>query len=141
MKAAFVKQMHLIAQRVISLARHLAAAPLATGTALHRMGNSMATLPPKDACLPGRAEGMAVTNEHYVRKGAPIKPPFGEGVETAVFGTGCFWGTEKQYWRTPGVVSTAVGYTAGHTPNPTYREVCSGRACASPAPVVAAARR
>jgi peptide-methionine (S)-S-oxide reductase len=59
--------------------------------------------------------------------GAPLQPPFGEGVRTAVFGLGCFWGAEKDFWQLPGVVSTAVGYAGGYTPNPTYEEVCSGR--------------
>jgi peptide-methionine (S)-S-oxide reductase len=59
--------------------------------------------------------------------GAPIAPPWPEGTETAVFGLGCFWGAEKTFWQTPGVVSTAAGYAGGHTPNPTYEEVCSGR--------------
>ena len=59
--------------------------------------------------------------------GTPLQPPFGEGIETAVFGLGCFWGAEKDFWQLPGVVSTAVGYAGGFTPNPTYEEVCSGR--------------
>ena len=67
-----------------------------------------------------------MTNKHYVL-GTEIKPPFPDGVESAVFATGCFWGTEKMFWRVPGVRSTSVGYCAGHTPNPTYEEVCSGR--------------
>jgi len=79
----------------------------------------------KDA-LPGRAAETQVTNKHHVL-GAAIKPPFPDGTESAVFATGCFWGTEKMFWRVPGVRSTSVGYCAGHTPNPTYEEVCSGR--------------
>ena len=59
--------------------------------------------------------------------GTPLKPPFPEGIETAMFGMGCFWGAEKGFWQLPGVYTTAVGYAAGHTPNPTYEEVCSGR--------------
>ena len=70
---------------------------------------------------------MEVAETHYVLKGNRIQPPFPDGMETCVFGTGCFWGTEKGFWRMPGVYSTAVGYTAGTTENPTYREVCSGR--------------
>jgi peptide-methionine (S)-S-oxide reductase len=62
---------------------------------------------------------------HFVNHN-PIEPPFPEGFETAIFGMGCFWGAEKKFWQTPGVYSTAVGYAAGHTKNPTYRQVCSG---------------
>eukprot|EP00667_Euglena_gracilis_P017728 EG_transcript_18725 len=69
---------------------------------------------------------MAVTNKHFVL-GHPIQPPFPEGLQRAVFGTGCFWGTEKGFWRTPGVFSTAVGYCGGFTPNATYEEVCTGQ--------------
>lgn len=69
---------------------------------------------------------MEVKNEHFIT-GNPIKGPFAEGLEVVVFGTGCFWGTEKKFWRLPGVYSTAVGYINGHTPNPTYKEVCSGQ--------------
>ena len=82
-------------------------------------------LPSLDESLPGRAEAMAVENSHYVN-GNPIKPPFPEGLDTAVFGLGCFWGAERVFWELDGVYSTAVGYAAGHTPNPTYEEVCSG---------------
>ncbi len=69
---------------------------------------------------------MPVVNRHAVN-GHPIVPPFPEGLRTAVFGMGCFWGAERIFWRTPGVYSTAVGYAGGHTPNPSYQEVCSGR--------------
>ncbi|MDP9362737.1 MAG: peptide-methionine (S)-S-oxide reductase MsrA [Chloroflexota bacterium] len=80
-----------------------------------------------DQALPGRPEpGFPVPDRHAVL-GTPIKPPFPDGVETAVFGLGCFWGAEKLFWETPGVYSTAVGYAGGHTPNPTYEEVCSAR--------------
>jgi peptide-methionine (S)-S-oxide reductase len=75
--------------------------------------------------LPGRAEEMPVPARHFVN-GHPIKPPFPAGLEMAVFGLGCFWGAEKKFWQVPGVYSTAVGYAGGLTPNPTYREVCSG---------------
>jgi peptide-methionine (S)-S-oxide reductase len=68
---------------------------------------------------------MPVTNRHYVTAN-PIKPPFPAGTRTALFGLGCFWGAERRFWQLPGVYSTAVGYAAGHTPNPTYDEVCSG---------------
>ena len=76
--------------------------------------------------LPGRKQAMPVPEQHYVLK-HPIAPPFPEGLEQAIFGLGCFWGAEKDFWETPGVVSTAVGYAGGLTPNPTYDEVCSGR--------------
>jgi peptide-methionine (S)-S-oxide reductase len=75
--------------------------------------------------LPGRDEPLSVPERHFV-SGARIVPPFPEGLEKAVFGLGCFWGAEKKFWETPGVYATAVGYAGGTTPNPTYREVCSG---------------
>ncbi|MFN4281313.1 MAG: peptide-methionine (S)-S-oxide reductase MsrA [Alphaproteobacteria bacterium] len=78
------------------------------------------------AALPGRAQPIPTAETHFVN-GNPLKPPFPAGMETAIFGLGCFWGAERLFWQTPGVYSTAVGYTAGHTPNPTYDEVCSGR--------------
>jgi len=68
---------------------------------------------------------MPVPERHFV-SGAPLQPPFPEGLERAVFGMGCFWGAEKRFWEAPGVFTTAVGYTGGLTPNPGYREVCSG---------------
>ena len=80
---------------------------------------------PADA-LPGRAEPIAIDEPHHVN-GASLTPPWPEGTRTAVFGLGCFWGAEKDFWQTEGVVSTAVGYAGGYTPNPTYEEVCSGR--------------
>jgi peptide-methionine (S)-S-oxide reductase len=79
---------------------------------------------PEDA-PPGRDTPMAVPDAHFVN-GAPLHPPFAEGVHQVVFGMGCFWGAERQFWQTPGVVTTAVGYAGGLTPNPTYREVCGG---------------
>ncbi len=78
------------------------------------------------SALPGRAAEMTVPARHEVLH-TPLKPPFPEGVQTAVFGMGCFWGAEQIYWQAPGVYSTAVGYAGGFTPNPTYEEVCSGR--------------
>lgn len=84
-----------------------------------------ATLPTKEQALKGRDTAMQVENKHVVT-GNPIKGPFAPPLQVAVFGTGCFWGTEKAFWRLPGVYSTAVGYCAGHTQNPSYREVCSG---------------
>ncbi len=77
--------------------------------------------------LPGRDRPAFAIPERHAVLGTPIKPPFPAGIETAVFGLGCFWGAEKIFWQTPGVYSTAVGYAGGHTPNPTYEEVCSGR--------------
>lgn len=79
---------------------------------------------PEDA-LPGRTEPMPVTNRHSVN-GNPLLPPFPAGMQQALFGLGCFWGAERKFWQLPGVYTTAVGYAAGYTPNPTYREVCSG---------------
>jgi peptide-methionine (S)-S-oxide reductase len=83
------------------------------------------TLPSPEQALPGRAESMPVTNRHYVL-GNTIQPPFPEGMEMVIFGMGCFWGAERKFWQLPGVYTTAVGYAAGITPNPTYREVCTG---------------
>lgn len=83
------------------------------------------SIPSPDEALPGRSEPMPVPSKHYVN-GNPLKPPFPAGLETAVFGLGCFWGAERKFWQTEGVYTTAVGYAAGATPNPTYREVCSG---------------
>ena len=83
------------------------------------------TLLPADSTLPGRATPMPVAERHFVN-GHALKPPFPEGIETAVFGMGCFWGAERLFWDAPGVYSTAVGYAGGNTPNPTYEEVCSG---------------
>ncbi len=83
-------------------------------------------IPSAAEALPGRATPIPSPDLHYVT-GARIKPPYPEGSETALFGLGCFWGAERIFWKTPGVLATAVGYAAGHTPNPTYQEVCSGR--------------
>jgi peptide-methionine (S)-S-oxide reductase len=83
-------------------------------------------LPAPDEALPGRAERMRVPKAHFV-SGAPLEPPFPDGIELALFGMGCFWGAERKLWQTPGVFSTSVGYAGGFTPNPTYEEVCSGR--------------
>ena len=82
-------------------------------------------LPTPEEALPGRSDQMPIPDTHFV-KGARITAPFPEGLERALFGMGCFWGAEKTFWQLPGVYSTAVGYAAGFTPNPTYREVCTG---------------
>ena len=79
-----------------------------------------------EQALPGRSEKMPVPASHFVN-GAQLEPPFPEGTELALFGLGCFWGAERKFWQTPGVVSTSAGYAGGSTPNPTYREVCSGQ--------------
>jgi peptide-methionine (S)-S-oxide reductase len=79
-----------------------------------------------EEALPGRSATMPVPELHAVT-GHRIVPPFPDGLSTAVFGMGCFWGAERIFWRTPGVYSTAVGYAGGYTPNPSYQEVCSGR--------------
>jgi peptide-methionine (S)-S-oxide reductase len=80
-----------------------------------------------DRALPGRADyEFAVPDIHYVN-GRPIHPPFPEGLQTVIFGLGCFWGAEEIFWQTPGVWTTAVGYAGGITQHPTYEEVCSGR--------------
>ena len=78
-----------------------------------------------EKALPGRSRAMPVPETHDVN-GHSLTPPFPEGMETAVFGMGCFWGAERIFWRLPGVYTTAVGYAGGFTPNPTYEEVCSG---------------
>jgi len=83
------------------------------------------TIPSKAEALPGRADAMPVPDSHFVNHHR-LTPPFPDGLQRAVFGMGCFWGAEKKFWSLPGVYSTAVGYAGGHTPNATYREVCTG---------------
>jgi len=83
-------------------------------------------MPAPGEALPGRADAMPTPDRHFVL-GMPLKPPFPDGTERALFGLGCFWGAEQRFWNEPGVHTTAVGYAAGYTPNPTYDEVCSGR--------------
>ena len=83
-------------------------------------------MPARDEALPGRESALPVTDRHFVT-GRSIKPPFPDHLQQAVFGLGCFWGAERIFWETPGVWTTAVGYAGGHTPNPTYEEVCSAR--------------
>lgn len=83
------------------------------------------TLPAADEALPGRSEKMQVPARHYVN-GHSLEAPYPEGMATALFGLGCFWGAERKFWELEGVYTTAVGYAGGYTPNPTYQEVCSG---------------
>ena len=86
-----------------------------------------AAMPDEADALPGRdTRPFQVPETHFVL-GTPLEPPFPEGVETAIFGMGCFWGAERDFWQAPGVYTTAVGYAGGYTPNPTYEEVCSGK--------------
>ena len=87
---------------------------------------SKARMPEPNEVLPGRQESMPVPSAHFIN-GHPLAPPFPDGLATAVFAMGCFWGAERKFWQAPGVYTTAVGYAGGTTPNPTYEEVCSGR--------------
>ena len=82
-------------------------------------------MPDMNNLLPGRNEPLAITDQHYVN-GARLKPPFDAGTQQAIFGLGCFWGAERCFWQLDGIITTAVGYAGGSTPNPTYHEVCSG---------------
>jgi peptide-methionine (S)-S-oxide reductase len=91
-----------------------------------RLRKKSLALPTADAALPGRATAMPVPERHFVN-GHPIKAPFPAALRQALFGLGCFWGAERIFWQLPGVFSTAVGYAAGMTPNPTYDEVCTGQ--------------
>ena len=85
------------------------------------------SMPQPERALKGRAERpFAIPDRHFVLD-APLEPPFPENIETVIVGLGCFWGAEKKFWELPGVYTTAVGYAAGFTPNPTYKEVCSGQ--------------
>ncbi|HEV7584383.1 MAG TPA: peptide-methionine (S)-S-oxide reductase MsrA [Solirubrobacteraceae bacterium] len=89
-------------------------------------GRDKSEIADAQSALPGRAQEVPVPDRHEVL-GTPLRGPFPEGVETAVFGMGCFWGAERIFWQAPGVYTTAVGYAGGATPNATYEEVCSGR--------------
>src|SRR3984893_154324 len=90
-------------------------------------GRDTASMVEPAAALPGRSEALRVPERHE-GLGTPLKGPFPEGTETAIFGMGCFWGAERKFWELgDGIYVTAVGYAGGHTPNPTYQEVCSGR--------------
>ena len=88
-------------------------------------GHRLLTVPDPADALPGRDQAVVVPEAHYVN-GRSMVPPFPDGVDTVVLGMGCFWGAERKFWETPGVWTTAVGYTGGYTPNATYQEVCSG---------------
>jgi peptide-methionine (S)-S-oxide reductase len=83
------------------------------------------SVPAADEALPGRPDALPTAETHFVT-GAPLKGPYPQGAEKALFGLGCFWGAERKFWEMPGVIVTAVGYAGGPTPNPTYEEVCSG---------------
>lgn len=91
------------------------------------MFTEKSVLPTKEHALAGRDEAMRVPSSHYVYRDHRLNAPFPDNYKTAVFGLGCFWGAERKFWQLDGVYSTAVGYAAGFTPNPTYEEVCSGK--------------
>src|SRR3954471_20911822 len=95
-------------------------------TLLDFLSKHKTSMPAPGEALPGRESAMPVTGDHFVL-GTPLQPPFPEHAEQAVFGLGCFWGAERKFWEAPGVITTAVGYAGGDTPNPTYEEVCSAR--------------
>jgi peptide-methionine (S)-S-oxide reductase len=89
-------------------------------------GRRKTEMPEAEAALPGRPSAVEVPPAHFVN-GNPLVGPFPDGIETAVFGMGCFWGAERRFWKMDGVHSTAAGYAGGYTPNPSYEEVCTGR--------------
>jgi peptide-methionine (S)-S-oxide reductase len=90
------------------------------------LSNRKSHMPAREEALPGRTTPLPISGRHFVN-GSQIKQPATQGLEEAVFGLGCFWGAERKFWQIPGVVTTAVGYAGGYTPNATYEEVCSGR--------------
>jgi peptide-methionine (S)-S-oxide reductase len=98
---------------------------MAEGAAMPLRESHQAQLPAPSDALPGRAERLPVADRHFVL-GTPMQPPFPPGMQVATFALGCFWGAERKFWQAPGVYSTQVGYASGFTPNPTYREVCTG---------------
>ena len=89
------------------------------------MHDKMTRMPTPEEALPGRDQPLPVADRHFVN-GHPLKPPYPEAMQLAMFGLGCFWGAERKFWETEGVYTTAVGYAGGYTPNPAYREVCTG---------------
>ncbi len=89
------------------------------------MHEKITRMPAPEEALPGRNEPVPVADRHFVN-GHPLKPPYPETMQLAMFGLGCFWGAERKFWETEGVYTTAVGYAGGHTPNPAYKEVCTG---------------
>jgi len=91
------------------------------------LGRRTIEMPTADTALPGRPQPLAGVPERHLVTGAPLRPPFPDGLEQAVFAMGCFWGAERAFWGLDGVYTTAVGYAGGFTPNPTYEEACSGR--------------
>ena len=94
---------------------------------LHALfGRTKSRMVTADEALPGRPVAAFTVPDRHAVLDAPLAPPYGSGIETAYFGMGCFWGAERLFWQTPGVISTAVGYAGGFSPNPTYEEVCSG---------------
>ena len=125
---------HIAAHELRSPPRHLEARVVAarvTNRPCRYRRNMLFTrkshaMPAPEDTLPGRPGAMPIT-EHHVVLGTSLEPPFPEGIETAIFGMGCFWGAERLFWQLPGVYTTAVGYAGGTTPNPTYEETCSGR--------------
>ncbi|CAA6818057.1 MAG: Peptide methionine sulfoxide reductase MsrA (EC [uncultured Thiotrichaceae bacterium] len=90
------------------------------------MFTDKSAMPTADTALPGRDKALPISGIHFIHN-VTISPPFPEGIQTALFGMGCFWGAERKFWQLTGVYSTAVGYSAGFTKNPTYQEVCSGK--------------
>ena len=90
------------------------------------MFKTKARMPSAEEALPGRTDKVMPVPEKHAVLGTPMVPPFPDGCERVQFGLGCFWGAERKFWETPGVYTTAVGYSGGYTPNPTYEEVCSG---------------
>src|SRR3979411_2316499 len=90
------------------------------------LGRDKSEMVDPQSALPGRPEALSVPDRHEVL-GTPLRGPFPEGIETAIFGMGCFWGAERIFWQVPGVYTAAAGYAGGVTPNATYEEVCSGR--------------
>src|SRR5437660_1148274 len=92
----------------------------------HMFSRHKSEMPTAETALAGRATRPFVVPDRHFVLGTPLEPPFPDGFGQAIFGMGCFWGAERKFWEAPGVYTTAVGYAGGHTPNPTYEEVCSG---------------